>query len=85
MKLVYVKGCWQFLLILLYLQNCDAQNGMMMVLMSVVCWKNSELTTTKDSNKKIFKSTDEETATKGKPTVIRTRKENSFDKICSLG
>lgn len=51
-KLRYVKG---FFLILRYFENCDAQDGMMLLLMSVVCWKNSEIATTK-----IFKCTDEE-------------------------
>lgn len=68
-KLRYVKGCCQFLLIIFR------------IMMSVVCWKNSEFTTTEKrfSNVQVKRK-----ATKEKSIVIRTRKEISLDKVWSL-
>ena len=46
----------------------------MLILMSDDCWKNSELTTTKDNNKEVFKCSDEEKSDKGETNCNKDKK-----------
>lgn len=73
-KIMYVKGHSTFLLILLYLQSCDAQNDVKLILVSSACCKNSELTTTEDNHKEIFKYADEHKSNKGETSCNKDKK-----------
>lgn len=44
--------------------------------MSVVCWENSEFTTTTENNKDIFKCADEEKSNKGETYCNKDKKGN---------
>jgi len=57
---------------------------MILILLSVVCWKNSELSTRKDATKRFSNVQMKRKIAKERPIPARTRNKNNSDKVCSL-